>query len=277
MPRFPASLSGACLTSPTPVHEDYATYFVPPDIAMESDNHRSSIENGDSPDSPHLETVPVVPQSTPKKDTFDPFLYRPFGLEPEDNPREHPWPVPMLQIIEPTPPSSVNGDTLSASSIHEEPIATGSRESSVTPLRKFSRPEDVSSHGRVSEDFTKKARISEEKPKSETVATPKERSYKKRRQFSSREKQADAEELGRSLDVKRLDVMESKWLQNLDDNSREIVTLMSGVTGLESENMDASFRWMQVGRNHLPSRRLIDIRTVTSSVRQLRSLSSLSR
>jgi hypothetical protein len=264
-------------SSPTPVHEDYATYFVPPDIAMESDNHRSSIENGDSPDSPHLETVQVVPQSTSRKDTFDPFTYKPFGLAPEDNPKEHPWPVPILDLIEPTPPSSVNGDTVSASSIHEEPIATGSRESSVTPLRKSPRPEDVSSHVRVSEDFTKKARNSEEKPKSETVATPKEKPNKKRRQFSSREKQADAEELSRNLNVKCLDVMQSKWLQDPDDNSREIVTLTSEVTGLESENMDASFRWMQVGRNPLPSRRLIDIRTVTSSVRQLRSLLSLSK
>ena len=89
-------------STPSPVHENYSTFFVPTEIAEHVKEHDVESAHRDGPD-PHV--VEIVPGSK-KKETFDPFNYRPFGIDPDDDPTEHPWPVPMLDLVEPTPPAS---------------------------------------------------------------------------------------------------------------------------------------------------------------------------
>ena len=97
-------------STPSPVHEDYASYFMPPELAENVKQHNFAAEHRDDLTEESAQIVEVAPRTAQRKDTFDPFVYRPFGIEPEDDPRRLPWPVPLLDITEPTPPVSVRGD-----------------------------------------------------------------------------------------------------------------------------------------------------------------------
>jgi hypothetical protein len=108
-------------STPSPVHDDYASYFIPPELAEKVKEHNFAAEHRDDPTAEPAQIVEVAPRSARRKDTFDPFVYRPFGIEPEDDPTRYPWPVPFLDIIEPTPPVSVRGDMSPLPSKSPEP------------------------------------------------------------------------------------------------------------------------------------------------------------
>ena len=98
-------------STPSPIHEDYSTFFVPTELAEHLKEHNEAADRRDDIAAHVLE---IVPGGAKRKDKFDPFTYHLFGVAPEDDPALHPWPVPMLDLVEPTPPSSrihsVKGD-----------------------------------------------------------------------------------------------------------------------------------------------------------------------
>jgi len=103
-------------STPSPVHEDYHTFFVPKDVAEHLKEHNDKAEHQDDIDATVLEIVPGG--ASKSRHIFDPFTYRPFGLDPDDDPSLFPWPVPILDIIGPTPPGSrVHSDRGDASPI----------------------------------------------------------------------------------------------------------------------------------------------------------------
>lgn len=112
-------------STPSPVHEDYGTFFVPKEIREHLKEHNDKAEHRDDMEANVVEIVPGATRSM-RQHPFDPFTYRPFGLELDDDPTLHPWPVPMLELVEPTPPGSqthsVQGDIspiITAKSIEE--------------------------------------------------------------------------------------------------------------------------------------------------------------
>lgn len=123
--------------SPRQTHDDYADFFAPDEV------RRSPAENArrsGSSDRPTI--IEVVPASErQRKDaTNDDTRNMPtFVPEPYENHDHLPWQVPRLNIIEPTPPQSINGSVRGTSSpiapldeIPEEPKerqrpSTGSR------------------------------------------------------------------------------------------------------------------------------------------------------
>ncbi|KAK5374594.1 hypothetical protein LTR20_000884 [Exophiala xenobiotica] len=98
----------------SPVHEDYSTFFVPKELQDHLKEHNAKAEHRDDIGANVLEIIPGAARSRPQH-PFDPFTYRHFGLELEDDPTLHPWAVPLLELVEPTPPGSqahsVQGDT----------------------------------------------------------------------------------------------------------------------------------------------------------------------
>ena len=101
---------------PAQVYDDYAEFFAPEELrhsAVENSGRRGSGDSGDRP-----EIVEVVPASERQKEEAkdEPTDLPQFGPEPYEN-RDHlPWPVPRLNFIDPTPPHSINGSALGASS-----------------------------------------------------------------------------------------------------------------------------------------------------------------
>lgn len=100
-------------STPSPSHEDYKTFFVPKELQDHLKEHNESAEHRDDIGATVVEIVPGAAK-TKTNHPFDPYTYRQFGLELEDDPGLHPWPVPLLDLIEPTPPGSqthsVRGD-----------------------------------------------------------------------------------------------------------------------------------------------------------------------
>lgn len=100
-------------STPSPVHEDYGNFFVPQELVENLKEHNEKAEHRDDIGANVVEIVPGASKSN-RRNPFDPFLYRPFGLDLDDDPSLHPWPVPMLELVEPTPPGSrahsVRGD-----------------------------------------------------------------------------------------------------------------------------------------------------------------------
>jgi hypothetical protein len=98
----------------SPVYEDYSTFFVPKELQDHLKEHNAKAEHRDDIGANLLEIIPGAARSRPQH-PFDPFTYRHFGLELEDDPTLHPWAVPLLELVEPTPPvsqaHSVQGDT----------------------------------------------------------------------------------------------------------------------------------------------------------------------
>jgi hypothetical protein len=127
-------------TSPSPVrHDNYATFFTPPEIQEKLKEHNDAAERRQSPEptspvSPHvieivpkggsLPTSPSLPTATDFK--FDPFNYAPFGFKRSHDPSAHPWPVPRLDLIEPTPPHSARTSVRG----HASPVPPASPEPS---------------------------------------------------------------------------------------------------------------------------------------------------
>ncbi|KAK4941853.1 hypothetical protein LTR10_018329 [Elasticomyces elasticus] len=99
--------------TPSPVYEDYGSFFVPKELQEHLKEHNAKAEHRDDIGATVVEIIPGA--TRPKKPhSFDPDLYRPFGLDLDDDPTLFPWPVPLLSLIEPTPPGSqahsVQGD-----------------------------------------------------------------------------------------------------------------------------------------------------------------------
>lgn len=92
-------------STPSPVHEDYSTFFLPKELAEHLKEHNDQAEHRDDLQATFLEITPGSSRAKSKYQ-FDPFLYRQFGLHPDDDPMLHPWPVPWLGLIEATPPGS---------------------------------------------------------------------------------------------------------------------------------------------------------------------------
>jgi hypothetical protein len=93
---------------PAPVYEDYAEFFAPEEVRHSPDQR--SRDQDRSRDSGEPQIVEVVPASEREKNNDEPRDDLPqFAQEPYEG-RDHlPWPVPRLNIIDPTPPQSVNG------------------------------------------------------------------------------------------------------------------------------------------------------------------------
>lgn len=92
-------------STPSPVYEDYGNFFVPQELVEHLKEHNEKAEHRDDVHANVVEIVPGASKSN-RRNPFDPFLYRPFGLDVDDDPSLHPWPVPMLGLVEPTPPGS---------------------------------------------------------------------------------------------------------------------------------------------------------------------------
>ncbi|KIV90667.1 hypothetical protein PV10_05299 [Exophiala mesophila] len=92
-------------STPSPVYEDYRTFFLPKELAEHLQEHNDQAEHRDDLQATILEITPGSSR-TKSRLAFDPFLYHQFGLHPDDDPMSHPWPVPLLGLIEATPPAS---------------------------------------------------------------------------------------------------------------------------------------------------------------------------
>src|SRR5262249_9019312 len=101
-------------STPSPVHEDYGTFFVPKELREHLKEHNDKAEHRDDMGANVVEVIPGAGKAKPIH-PFDPFTYRPFGMELDHDPTLHPWHVPRLSLIEPTPPGSqvhsVQGDS----------------------------------------------------------------------------------------------------------------------------------------------------------------------
>ncbi|EXJ63233.1 hypothetical protein A1O7_03680 [Cladophialophora yegresii CBS 114405] len=101
-------------STPSPVqHDNYGSFFVPAELREHLKEHNDRAEHRDDIGANVVEIVPGAPKSL-RPHPFDPFTYRHFVLEADDDPSLHPWPVPVLALVEPTPPGSkthsVRGD-----------------------------------------------------------------------------------------------------------------------------------------------------------------------
>ncbi|KAJ9612632.1 hypothetical protein H2200_004229 [Cladophialophora chaetospira] len=101
-------------STPSPVqHDDYSSFFVPAELKDHLKEHNDKAEHSEDMGATVVEIIPGAPKPR-KTHPFDPYTYRQFGLELEDDPTLYPWPVPMLGLVEPTPPGSqahsVRGD-----------------------------------------------------------------------------------------------------------------------------------------------------------------------
>ncbi|KAI1617415.1 hypothetical protein EDD36DRAFT_424075, partial [Exophiala viscosa] len=100
-------------TTPSPVYENYGSFFVPKELQEHLKEHNAKAEHRDDIGATVVEIIPGATRPR-KPHSFDPDLYRPFGLDLDDDPTLFPWPVPLLSLIEPTPPGSqahsVQGD-----------------------------------------------------------------------------------------------------------------------------------------------------------------------
>ncbi|KIW98356.1 uncharacterized protein Z519_00016 [Cladophialophora bantiana CBS 173.52] len=86
-------------------HDDYSTFFVPAELKEHLKENNDKAEHRDDFGATVVEIVPGAPKPS-SSHPFDPFTYRQFGLELDDDPLLYPWPVPILGLIEPTPPGS---------------------------------------------------------------------------------------------------------------------------------------------------------------------------
>ena len=92
--------------SPSPVYEDYQTFFVPEELAKDLPEHNAKAAERDEHEYDTTNIVEIDPDGVKVRDIDNPFLYRRFGQDPKDDPKSYPWLVPQLRLMEPTPPQS---------------------------------------------------------------------------------------------------------------------------------------------------------------------------
>jgi hypothetical protein len=241
-------------TPERPDHENYANFFVPPEIAGRAQEHKPAALHRNSTATKIHEVVEVPTKSSSKKDTFDPFTYVPFAQDPEEDPRKYPWPVPVLEIIEPSPPASIHGDvTPPASRTSGSPGSLEQKQKrsagvtwgeAETHLFEVVPPLDGNNEC-ISAASPSKSRpgpspaFQTEKPP--LVPKPPSKSQAKNR----RQIESDYHEPARrALQAQCLDITQSKWVQDPNDPSEEIVSLTSFRTNPEAAGPETSFRWM---------------------------------
>lgn len=122
----PPKVSIRIKRDPSPAqHDDYASFFVPPELVDHLKEHNEAAARARTPDHsgpPSPELVEIVPKGASRegeaesplapepqetsKDKFSSFEYVPFGRRSSHNPSAVPWPVPLLGLVQPTPPQS---------------------------------------------------------------------------------------------------------------------------------------------------------------------------
>lgn len=99
--------------APSPRHEDYATYFAPPELLARSgkqqqDYSPNTDDEGAVFQIPHYITIEPSGRKSPCYSPADAFNEVPYEHGP-DNRVSLPWSVPMLNLTKPTPPHSSAG------------------------------------------------------------------------------------------------------------------------------------------------------------------------
>jgi hypothetical protein len=114
-------------------------------------------------------------------------------------------------------------------------------DSRLTPNEKNTLP--VTVNAQAGNGSVLKSRVSAEKLKPLTKAAPAKRSRKRRKTLHDAETPQTSTRFAECLEV-----TQSRWVQDLEDPSREMVTLTGEVTSLDSETLDSSFRWIHYHR-----------------------------
>ncbi|OAP56582.1 hypothetical protein AYL99_08694 [Fonsecaea erecta] len=123
-------------STPSPVqHDDYGAFFVPTEIKEHLKEHNDKAEHRDDFGATVVEIIPGAPKPS-SSHPFDPFTYRQFGLGMDDDPLLHPWPVPILGLIEPTPPGSQVHSVAGDATPDIEPRSKGTLEDIGEPLER---------------------------------------------------------------------------------------------------------------------------------------------
>lgn len=184
-----------------------------------------------------------------------PNLPGPLSSSSEDHSRKHPWPVPLLEISEPSPPGSVSGDItppVSKSSgspglleQKQKRSAQVTWEEQVSPLYDVEPAVQGKGEPIVTESSSKSRSgpsppfpVEEQPGASKTLS--KSRGTTSRRHIDS----DYHEQARRPLPCQCLDITQSKWVQDPNDPSEEIVSLTSFRTNTEAANAKTSFRWV---------------------------------
>ena len=143
-------------STPSPVyeHDDYSTFFMPKEIAEHVKEHNEASAHRDDPDTEEPQVMEIIPGMRKKKkaSTFDEFLYRPFGFGADDDPDAHPWPVPALGLVEPTPPQSRTSTPRSLSPAPPEKEIEQPKEYE----RTRDKPKDTNVEGEVGEPLERR-------------------------------------------------------------------------------------------------------------------------
>lgn len=93
--------------TPSPVHEDYSKFFVPEELLEHIKEHNEAAQHRDLYNANVVEIAPgQISSPAQRRPTFPHDLYGRFGSEPDHDPLRYPWRVPVLDLIEPTPPGS---------------------------------------------------------------------------------------------------------------------------------------------------------------------------
>lgn len=121
---------------------------------------------------------------------------------------------------------------------HQQPECDEHR---VTPNEKHALP--IAEDGQTGKVAALKGRASAEKLKPATKAASAKRSRKRRKTLHDAETPQTSTRFAECLEV-----TQSRWVQNPEDPSREIVTLTGEVTSLDSETLESSFRWIHYHR-----------------------------
>jgi hypothetical protein len=101
----------------------------------------------------------------------------------------------------------------------------------------------IAENGQAGKASALKGKVSAEKVKPATKVVPAKSSRKRRKILHDAETPQTSTRFAECLEV-----TQSRWVQDPEDPSREIVTLTGEVTSLDSETLDSSFRWIHYHR-----------------------------
>ena len=121
---------------PTVEHESYGDYFLPKELAENVKEHNA--ESAARNENHEHEVVEIVPGGD-KSGPFEKFNYAIFGTEPQHDPFDHPWAVPTLSLLEPTPPVS-RVPSRSASPVVRSPAASPVKDKELPDEKEIGEP-----------------------------------------------------------------------------------------------------------------------------------------
>ena len=124
--------------APSPVHEDYQKFFVPEELARDLPDHNARAAEDHETEQDKAQVVEVSPDGVKVKDIDNPFLYLKFGQDIDHDPKLYPWPVPLLKLMEPSPPPSRTASVKDARSplIMPEDPAEDVRDAPIEPEKR---------------------------------------------------------------------------------------------------------------------------------------------